>query len=125
MAERSPAIKSDVISHLVSLTGRLMICSFDDWVHCQALLEEQLADGREWLMDTETPSLADASVHFVYAWLQGFRSLGDVFDRNKFTHSIAVSINLYTRLRWHSRSVSGYRACRNISLIFGRNSNSY
>ncbi|KAH8827584.1 hypothetical protein DL96DRAFT_1599528 [Flagelloscypha sp. PMI_526] len=34
------------------------------------LIEEQLADGREWMMNTVTPSLADFSVFFVMNWLR-------------------------------------------------------
>ena len=41
----------------------------------QALLEEQLVDGRDWLMDTETSSLADLSVHYVWEWMLEFRPL--------------------------------------------------
>ncbi|KAI0368075.1 hypothetical protein BV20DRAFT_999229 [Pilatotrama ljubarskyi] len=70
MAANQPVVKSWLVSHL-------------------ALLEEQLADGREWLMDTETPSLADISVHFSWAWMQQFRSLRDLFDRAKFPASTA------------------------------------
>ncbi|KAI0751555.1 hypothetical protein C8Q80DRAFT_1157919 [Daedaleopsis nitida] len=47
------------------------------------LIEEQLSDGREWLMDTETPSLADMSVHYVWEWMQQYRPLRhmkDLFD---------------------------------------------
>ncbi|KAI0663275.1 hypothetical protein C8Q70DRAFT_907485 [Cubamyces menziesii] len=65
-----PVVKSWLVSHL-------------------ALLEEQLADGREWLMDTETPGLADLTVHFSWAWMQQFRSLRDLFDRARFPASIA------------------------------------
>ncbi|KAI0830217.1 hypothetical protein BC628DRAFT_1356943 [Trametes gibbosa] len=70
MTANQPVAKAWIISHL-------------------ALLEEQLADGREWLLDTETPSLADISVHFPWAWMQQFRWLRDLFDRAKFPASIA------------------------------------
>ncbi|KAI0353460.1 hypothetical protein OH77DRAFT_1457917 [Trametes cingulata] len=70
MTANQPVVKSWLVSHL-------------------ALLEEQLADGREWLFDTETPSLADISVHFSWAWMQQFRSLRDLFDKSKFPASIA------------------------------------
>ena len=33
-------------------------------------MEEQLRDGRKWLFDTITPSLADISVYFVLSWIQ-------------------------------------------------------
>ncbi|OCH84663.1 hypothetical protein OBBRIDRAFT_863201 [Obba rivulosa] len=39
------------------------------------LLEEQLADGRERLIDTETPSLADLSAHLAFKWVRFFKAL--------------------------------------------------
>ncbi|KAH9852892.1 hypothetical protein C2E23DRAFT_824073 [Lenzites betulinus] len=70
MTANQPVVKSWIISHL-------------------ALIEQQLTDGREWLLDTETPSLADISVQFPWAWIQQFRSLRDLFDRAKFPATIA------------------------------------
>ncbi|KAG6873303.1 hypothetical protein C0995_000456 [Termitomyces sp. Mi166 len=35
-----------------------------------ALLEEQLSDDREWLFDSELPSLADITVHFILTWVK-------------------------------------------------------
>jgi glutathione S-transferase len=52
-----------------------------------ALLEEQLLDDREWLFDTELPSLADISVYFVYAWIQLFWKK-ELFDARKFPKSV-------------------------------------
>jgi len=70
MAARLPKVKSYLSSHL-------------------SLLEEQLADGREWLLDTETPSLADVSLHVIYSWNMYFRVLRDLYDTNTFPKSIA------------------------------------
>ncbi|KAJ7638778.1 hypothetical protein FB45DRAFT_903796 [Roridomyces roridus] len=53
-----------------------------------SLVEEQLADGREWLFDTELPSLADFAVHFVYRWVQGFRGVESLFDPATFPNSL-------------------------------------
>jgi len=53
-----------------------------------SLIEEQLSDGREWLFDTELPSLADLSVHFVYAWVKGFRGVESLFDAKTFPRSL-------------------------------------
>jgi len=53
-----------------------------------SLIEEQLSDGREWLFDTELPSLADVSVHFVYAWVKTFRGVESLFDANTFPKSL-------------------------------------
>ncbi|KAL0577734.1 hypothetical protein V5O48_004283, partial [Marasmius crinis-equi] len=58
-----------------------------------ALLEEQLKDGREWLFDTESPSLADVSVHYVYAWLKTLSAARSLFDEAKFPNA----------LKWYSR----------------------
>lgn len=70
LAARQPQIKSHLSSHLT-------------------LLEEQLADGREWLFDTESPSLADVSLHFIYLWGMYFRGLKDLYDPQTFPKSIA------------------------------------
>ncbi|KAJ7725989.1 hypothetical protein B0H16DRAFT_1781529 [Mycena metata] len=56
----------------------------DSTDHKQSLVEEQLSDGREWLFDTELPSLADASVHFVSLWIKGLPSTESLFDVSKF-----------------------------------------
>ncbi|KAJ7261272.1 hypothetical protein B0H12DRAFT_1231500 [Mycena haematopus] len=53
-----------------------------------SLIEEQLSDGREWLFDTELPSLADVSVHFVYAWVKSFRGVESLFDASTFPKSL-------------------------------------
>lgn len=52
-------------------------------------MEEQLSDGREWLFDTEQPSLADVSVYFPYDWIKWKK---DLFDTSKFPHAIQVSL---------------------------------
>lgn len=57
----------------------------------KALLEEQLSDDREWLFDTELPSLADVSVYFVYEWLRWNKEL---LDAQKFPKAIQVSPKL-------------------------------
>ncbi|KIK65304.1 hypothetical protein GYMLUDRAFT_70421 [Collybiopsis luxurians FD-317 M1] len=53
-----------------------------------ALIDEQLQDGREWLFDTELPSLADLGVEFVFKWLRGFRNTGSLFDQDRFPHAL-------------------------------------
>jgi len=53
-----------------------------------SLIEEQLSDDREWLFDTELPSLADVSVHFVYVWAKSFRGVETLFDTNTFPKSL-------------------------------------
>ncbi|KAJ7179147.1 hypothetical protein C8R46DRAFT_1211747 [Mycena filopes] len=63
-----------------------------------SLVEEQLADGREWLFDTELPSLADISVHFVYAWIKSFRGVETLFDSNTFPKSLEWLARLTTYL---------------------------
>ncbi|KAI0700791.1 hypothetical protein BC835DRAFT_1326554 [Cytidiella melzeri] len=45
-----------------------------------ALLEEQLSDGRHWLLDTEKPGLADIGIQFFFAWLQRFKTIKDIYD---------------------------------------------
>jgi glutathione S-transferase len=53
-----------------------------------ALLEEQLSDGRDWLFDTTSPSLADVSVHFVYLWIKPFRTIENLFDPKKVPNTL-------------------------------------
>ncbi|KAJ3723003.1 hypothetical protein C8R42DRAFT_665020 [Lentinula raphanica] len=53
-----------------------------------ALVNEQLQDGREWLFDTELPSLADIGVHFSYDWLRGFPNTKELFDETKFPFAL-------------------------------------
>lgn len=63
----------------------------------QALVEEQLNDDREWLFDTESPSLADISVHFLLAWVREFRGVESLYDTSQFPKTLkvaAVGINL-------------------------------
>ncbi|KAI0082451.1 hypothetical protein K474DRAFT_516878 [Panus rudis PR-1116 ss-1] len=67
---RQPLYKSMLASHL-------------------ALLEEQLSDGRTWLLDTKEPSLADISAHFVFSWIRYFRVLKDLFVGDTFAKTVA------------------------------------
>ncbi|KAF7345668.1 Glutathione s-transferase [Mycena venus] len=53
-----------------------------------SLVEEQLSDGREWLFDTELPSLADVSVHFVFAWIKRNPAAESLFDVSTFPKSL-------------------------------------
>lgn len=63
------------------------------------LLEEQLADGREWVMVTESPGLANIATHVIYNWMWylKFLSLSDLFDAQVFPNSVAS----LTRMRNH------------------------
>jgi len=54
-----------------------------------ALIEEQLSDSRQWLMDTETPSLIDISVHFILAWISRFKNMSDLLDGKTFPQTTA------------------------------------
>ncbi|KAI0346770.1 hypothetical protein BDW22DRAFT_1404543 [Trametopsis cervina] len=45
-----------------------------------SLIEEQLSDGREWLLDTVQPGLVDIDIHFVHDWLRTFRSVRELYD---------------------------------------------
>ncbi|KAJ6461137.1 hypothetical protein C8R47DRAFT_1159835 [Mycena vitilis] len=45
-----------------------------------AVIEDQLSDGREWLFDTELPSLADISVHFVLVWIKHIPAAEPLFE---------------------------------------------
>ncbi|KAF8897500.1 hypothetical protein BD779DRAFT_382010 [Infundibulicybe gibba] len=54
-----------------------------------SLIEEQLHDSREWLFDTELPSLADISVHFVCAWILNFPGSSDIVHDTTYPHTLA------------------------------------
>lgn len=69
LEDKVPKVKGSLASHL-------------------ALLEEQLSDGREWLFDTESPSLADVAAHIFYSWASYMRILKDLFDKTKFQKSV-------------------------------------
>ncbi|KAJ6552763.1 hypothetical protein B0H19DRAFT_995226 [Mycena capillaripes] len=45
-----------------------------------SLIEEQLSDGREWIFDTEHPSLADVSLHSILAYLKCIPAAESLFD---------------------------------------------
>ncbi|KAJ3571432.1 hypothetical protein NP233_g3763 [Leucocoprinus birnbaumii] len=53
-----------------------------------ALIEEQLSDDRQWLFDTESPSLADISVHFLLAWVNNFRGVESLYDEKQIPRTI-------------------------------------
>jgi len=53
-----------------------------------SLVEEQLSDGREWLFDSELPSLADISAHFVFAWAKSLPMGTELFDAQTFPKSL-------------------------------------
>ncbi|ESK97607.1 glutathione s-transferase [Moniliophthora roreri MCA 2997] len=63
-----------------------------------ALIEEQLKDGREWLFDTEAPSLADVAVHFVYSWLRPMRNAHPLFNEAKFPTALKWLDRLSSRI---------------------------
>jgi hypothetical protein len=56
----------------------------------QSVLEQQLADGREWLMDTRAPGLADLGTEFVVSWLSGFSAAKKAQIPERFPHVAAV-----------------------------------
>ncbi|KAJ7904484.1 hypothetical protein B0H14DRAFT_2327820 [Mycena olivaceomarginata] len=53
-----------------------------------ALLEEQLSDGREWLFETQLPSFADLSVHFMFAWIKRLPNTASLFDASTVPKSL-------------------------------------
>ncbi|KAJ3853154.1 hypothetical protein EV368DRAFT_73615 [Lentinula lateritia] len=68
-----------------------------------ALVNEQLQDGREWLFDTELPSLADIGIHFTYNWVCGFPNTRSLFDEARFPYA----------LRWLDRLNKFIKTTRN------------
>lgn len=82
---RTSALISHMVSRDLSYAGYLLTGCL------QGLLEEQLSDGREWLMDTETPGLADISLHFIFTFVRSFLPDSDIFDPKAFPKALAVS----------------------------------
>ncbi|KAL0571707.1 hypothetical protein V5O48_010247 [Marasmius crinis-equi] len=60
-----------------------------------ALIEEQLQDGRAWLLDTTTPSLADLSVHLGLFWM----TTGALFD-SQIVHSVLNDTKFPRIMKW-------------------------
>ncbi|EAU84754.2 hypothetical protein CC1G_00273 [Coprinopsis cinerea okayama7 len=65
----------------------------------QVLVEEQLKDGRTWLFDTQAPSLADISIHFVLAWALGFPAAKPLRQDGRFplTHKWLSALTAYLK----------------------------
>ncbi|KAF9055110.1 hypothetical protein BDZ89DRAFT_1106980 [Hymenopellis radicata] len=74
-----------------------------------ALTEEQLGDGREWLFDTTSPSLADVSLHFILSWIKAAPGTDSVFDEKNVPCTLKASSTtvsyclLICTLQWLAR----------------------
>ena len=61
----------------------------------QAYLEEQIQDGREWIANTTTPGIGDASIFIFVDWTTSFGEVKKAFSfEQKFPKSHAVSCSL-------------------------------
>lgn len=54
-----------------------------------AMLEEQLADGRQWLLDTESIGLVDISGQLFCSWMRQFKHLREIFSPESFPKTLA------------------------------------
>ncbi|EKM59834.1 uncharacterized protein PHACADRAFT_250570 [Phanerochaete carnosa HHB-10118-sp] len=54
-----------------------------------ALIEEQLADGRQWLLDTESIGLVDVSAQVFFTWARLFKNLREIFSADAFPQTLA------------------------------------
>ncbi|PPQ94960.1 hypothetical protein CVT25_003932 [Psilocybe cyanescens] len=70
------------------------------------LIEEQLSDSRQWLFYTETPSLADVSVHFVFNWARSFKGTGQLFDSARIPFTIQWLDRLSSEIKNKRKSQS-------------------
>jgi hypothetical protein len=72
----------------------------------QSTIEGQLSDGREWLFDTVSPSLADVSVFAVLDMIRQNEDIkDDIFDKSRFPNIIQVGlISCFTRMASHESS---------------------
>lgn len=96
LAAYQPVRTSAIAAHLVGCrktSGHV----HTDPEGLQNLLEQQLSDGREWLMDTSKPGLADIATHFVFSWAKYFRNIREVYDVKSVPKSVAVSLNIMIR----------------------------
>ena len=92
LESRWPATRSALVTHLVRppmLYWSLRVHDISMPV-CQEQFELHLADGRNWLFSTETPSYADISAHMSLGWVRSMKSVNEVFDKASFPKTIAV-----------------------------------
>jgi glutathione S-transferase len=68
------------------------------------LVEEQLSDSREWLFNTVSPSLADISVHFVFAWSRSFKGTDTLFDTKRVPFTLQWLDRLTKLIKKHRQS---------------------
>ncbi|KAG5646610.1 hypothetical protein DXG03_002914 [Asterophora parasitica] len=78
-------------AHLVSTHSPVEIVNQFQLTPFKSLLEEQFQDGREYLFDTEQPSLADASAHFILSWVRASRPGKALVDASNFPHTVKAS----------------------------------
>ncbi|PPQ63867.1 hypothetical protein CVT24_009493 [Panaeolus cyanescens] len=70
----------------------------------ETLLEQQLSNGREWLLDTESPSMADMAIHSLIAWGKTLPDTEDVFSKDRFPLTIAAStLSFPSSILWADR----------------------
>jgi hypothetical protein len=55
------------------------------------MLEEQLSDGREWVMDTVSPGLADVALDFVLTWVRPLPAAKALHNLEQFPRIATVS----------------------------------
>jgi len=80
-------------------------------MHCQLLIEEQLSDSRDWLFDTEGPSLADITVHFILSWAKSLPAGQSILDEQRHPKTLlvgdAITDSCYHLLNLASFAVAG------------------
>lgn len=58
----------------------------------QALAEQQLSDGREFFLDTVSPSLADIAMFFNFSWITKNKGMDKVLDSAVVPHFMKVRV---------------------------------
>ncbi|KAG6900946.1 hypothetical protein C0993_004383 [Termitomyces sp. T159_Od127] len=88
--DRSSLIGGPIdVNTMTSLQGR----SLTTLSSHLALLEEQLSDGREWLFNSELPSLADITVHFILTWVKKWLTrVSDYLQKRKAGQTVVRAI---------------------------------
>ena len=95
---QAPAATASLAAHMASLfVYRFLTFIFTDSkvrgslpIHTQNIIDNQLSDGREWLLGTVSPSLADISIFFILKWIKE-RDVNEVlFDKSRFPYAVQV-----------------------------------
>lgn len=68
-------------------------------------MDTQLSDGREWILDTEDPSLTDIDVYFLFNWARTHaEGVVSLYDERRIPHLLKASYCVH-HVQSHLRTV--------------------